>query len=144
VEQQGNHLVLECEPGLSHITTDRAKLQQVLVNLLGNAGKFTTQGTISLTASRRGTDGVDVIRIRVKDTGIGIEPADHARIFQVFTQAEGSTARKYGGTGLGLTISRQLARMLGGDLTVESAPGIGSTFEMSLPAEPSADDRAGQ
>ncbi|HEU4564659.1 MAG TPA: GAF domain-containing protein [Gemmatimonadaceae bacterium] len=111
------------------LDTDRGKLRQILVNLLGNAVKFTEQGEVELSA------GVDDgwVEIVVRDTGIGI-PAEHReRIFEPFTQVESRTTRKFGGTGLGLSVTRQLARMLGGDVTVHSEVGAGSAFTVRLP-----------
>src|SRR4029453_15212270 len=108
---------------------------QVLLNLLSNAAKFTERGTIRLHVSRE-TDvtGVWVV-FRVSDTGIGMTPEQTAKLFQAFTQADGSTMRKYGGTGLGLALSRKFWVMMGGDINVESAPGKGSTFTVRLPGD---------
>ncbi|HUS66011.1 MAG TPA: ATP-binding protein [Kofleriaceae bacterium] len=112
------------------LATDRPKLQQILKNLLSNAIKFTDAGTITTRFSRAG----DTVEIAVTDTGIGISPEQQARIFDAFTQADSSTSRRFGGTGLGLTIARDFARLLGGDLRVDSRPGAGSTFTLALPA----------
>ncbi|HEY2509291.1 MAG TPA: ATP-binding protein, partial [Polyangiaceae bacterium] len=114
--------------------TDMIRLQQILKNLLSNAFKFTAKGSVELHIRRstrsRGEDSID---FAVKDTGIGI-PADKQKlIFEAFQQADGTTSRKYGGTGLGLTISREIARLLGGSIDVVSAPGEGSVFTLSLP-----------
>ena len=115
------------------VRTDPMRLRQILVNLLANAAKFTVTGeiTIYLTIRNRSA-GKIALDLTVADTGIGIAPAAHALIFEHFSQADGSTARKFGGTGLGLTISRMLARMLGGDITVESATGSGARFHVAL------------
>ncbi|MGH7322256.1 MAG: response regulator [Candidatus Rokuibacteriota bacterium] len=122
-------LVKEIEGGLPPLSTDRDKLKQILMNLLSNSVKFTESGTVSVTARRH--DGE--IAIAVADTGIGI-PADALElIFEEFRQLDSSTTRQYGGTGLGLSISRHLARLLGGDLTVESTVGVGSTFTVTIP-----------
>lgn len=110
---------------------DPTRLRQVLVNLVGNALKFTHEGGVRVVL---GYDehGSELV-IRVVDTGIGMSPTQIRRLFSAFTQADGSTSRRYGGTGLGLAISRRLARLMGGDLSVESAPGAGSVFTVSLP-----------
>jgi signal transduction histidine kinase len=110
---------------------DRTRLTQIVINLLSNAVKFTDHGRITVEASRPAPDYVE---IRVTDTGPGI-PADlHERIFEEFYQVEGGLTRSAGGTGLGLAIARRYARLMGGDLTVESAPGEGAGFVVSLPA----------
>ncbi|GAC1514615.1 MAG: hypothetical protein NVS1B4_02680 [Gemmatimonadaceae bacterium] len=111
------------------IETDLGKLRQILVNLAGNAVKFTDEGEIALSAHEEG----DTIAFDVRDTGIGIESDQLARIFEPFTQIESPTKRRSGGTGLGLSVARQLARLLGGDVTVRSTPGRGSTFTLKLP-----------
>ena len=108
----------------------------MLLNLVGNACKFTEQGTITLKVSRHQGDGAgERIDFAVSDTGIGMSEAQMARLFQAFAQADSSTTRRYGGTGLGLTITRSFARMLGGDVTVSSTAGQGSTFLLTLPTE---------
>src|SRR5712691_958622 len=104
----------------------------VLINLLSNAGKFTKQGEVALRA-RKLNDGRDWIELAVADSGIGMTAEQQARLFQEFTQADASTAQRFGGTGLGLAISRKLARMMGGDVTVSSEPGKGSVFTVRLP-----------
>jgi len=109
-----------------------ARLRQVLMNLAGNAVKFTARGGVALTARGR-ADGANVaLALTVRDTGIGIPPARQAAIFESFTQADGSTTREYGGTGLGLTISRHLVELMGGRIGVESEAGVGSRFTVSL------------
>ncbi len=116
------------------IRSDPLRLKQILVNLLGNAIKFTPGGSISLKVSC-GHDGTcDVVRCAVSDTGIGMTSEQLSRLFQPFTQADESTTRRFGGTGLGLTISRRLARLLGGDISVESEPGRGSVFSVWVSA----------
>jgi len=114
---------------------DLTKVRQALFNLLSNACKFTEQGTVSLAARQERRDGDDVVVFDVTDTGIGMTEEQLARLFQEFTQAEASTSRRYGGTGLGLALSRRLCRLMGGDVTVVSAPGHGSTFTIRLPLE---------
>jgi CheY-like chemotaxis protein/CHASE3 domain sensor protein len=114
------------------LLTDAQRLGQILKNLLSNALKFTERGEIELTAS---APAPDQVTFAVRDTGIGISEHQQGIIFEAFRQADGSTHRKYGGTGLGLTISRDLARLLGGDIAVQSKPGQGSTFTLTLPVE---------
>jgi signal transduction histidine kinase len=109
------------------------RLRQILLNLLSNACKFTKQGDVTLRARR--LDGGDTIELAVADTGIGMTSEQLGRLFQEFSQAEASTAKKYGGTGLGLAITRKLARMMGGDVTVASEPGKGSVFTVRLPGD---------
>jgi signal transduction histidine kinase len=120
---------------LPHLESDARKIRQILVNLLGNAVKFTDEGEVSLEVGEVGSD----VLFRVTDTGIGIEPANRERIFEPFWQVEGGNTRAAGGTGLGLGVARRLARLLGGDVTVESEPGRGSTFLVCLPARAPAD-----
>ncbi len=129
--QNGLEFSIQVEPGTpERIDTDPQRLGQILRNLLSNALKFTEKGKVSLTA--RALPGQRV-SFTVRDSGIGIPPAQQAIIFEAFRQADGSTHRKYGGNGLGLSISRDLARLLGGDITVESKPGEGSAFTLELP-----------
>lgn len=113
---------------------DRVRLRQILINLIGNAIKFTNQGGVTVTAARSPDPlGGETLRIEVRDTGIGIDPAQFTAIFERFRQADSSVSRKYGGTGLGLPISLRLARLMGGDINVASAPGQGSTFTLGVP-----------
>jgi PAS domain S-box-containing protein len=115
------------------ILGDRARLRQILINLIGNAVKFTDKGEVEIKASRILKNGVAQLRIDVRDTGIGIDPKHFDMIFERFKQADSSVSRKYGGTGLGLPISQRLARLMGGNITVDSALGKGSTFTLLLP-----------
>jgi PAS domain S-box-containing protein len=134
-EKNRNALSATCPPDLVPFRADRKRLTQVLLNLLSNACKFTQSGQVALTvALRRQRDGT-WIDFLVSDTGIGITPEQMPRLFKEFTQAEASTQQKFGGTGLGLAISRRLCRMMGGDLTVQSVPGKGSTFTARLPVD---------
>jgi signal transduction histidine kinase len=101
---------------------------------VANACKFTREGDVWVAVRREPAEPVDWLVVNVRDTGIGISPEQQAKLFRAFTQADASTTRKYGGTGLGLAISRKLCRLMGGDISVESELGIGSNFEMRLPA----------
>lgn len=131
VERQQNQIKLECDPELGRSKTDPDKLRQVIINLLANAAKFTENGTITIRAQR---DDAGIV-FEVEDSGIGIAPADHERIFQPFSQVDGSVTRRYEGTGLGLTLSRELCHALGGQISVTSAVGEGATFRVWLPDE---------
>ncbi len=123
------------------IHTDALRLKQILVNLVGNASKFTAQGQISLTVFYEHTATQDLLQFDITDTGIGITKEQLQRLFKPFSQADESTTRKFGGTGLGLTISRKLAQMLGGDISVQSEAGKGSTFRLTIDGGPvNADD----
>ncbi len=129
--KNGNALELKVKDGVGSMRADLTKVRQTLFNLLSNASKFTDHGTITLTAERVG----DRMRLRVADTGIGMTPEQVGKLFRSFSQADESTTRKYGGTGLGLVISREFCRMMGGDISVESEAGVGSTFTVDLPLE---------
>jgi signal transduction histidine kinase len=131
VEKNGNTLVVECPDDLGGMHADQTKVRQALFNLLSNAAKFTDHGTISLTVQQ---DSDDWLNFAVSDTGIGMTEEQLGRLFEAFSQAEASTRSRYGGTGLGLAISRHFCRLMGGDLTVESVYGQGSTFTVRLPA----------
>ncbi len=120
-------------PDTIRMVSDATKLKQILLNLLSNACKFTENGSVTLTAKLREVGQETLLDISVKDTGIGMEPAQAESLFEPFVQADASTARKYGGTGLGLAISRQMCRLLAGDLTVESVTGKGSIFHAWIP-----------
>lgn len=131
-----NRLEIEIQPDLGEIHSDLTKIRQTLFNLLSNASKFTEQGLIRLSVASGYNNGARHIKFTVSDSGIGISPEQIERLFEAFTQADESTTRKYGGTGLGLAISRHFCRMLGGEITVESIVGKGSTFTVTLPCEP--------
>jgi len=119
------------------VFTDRVRLHQILRNLLSNAIKFTDAGLVhlALTKGENQDDGSVIIHFAVRDTGIGIAPAQHKQAFEAFQQLDGSTRRRYGGTGLGLAITRQLVKALGGDIELQSTPGQGSTFTVHLPMQ---------
>jgi signal transduction histidine kinase len=136
-EQNKNRLVVEAPADLGTLYVDPMRLRQILLNLLSNACKFTKEGEVSLRARKTG-NGRDMVELAVADTGIGMTPEQLAKLFQEFTQAEASTAKKYGGTGLGLAITRKLARMMGGDVTVTSEHGKGSVFTVLLPGSGSS------
>src|SRR5262245_4732445 len=131
-EQNKNQLLVDTPADLGVLYVDPMRLRQILLNLLSNACKFTKQGEVSLRARKVG-NGRDIVELAVADTGIGMTPEQLAKLFQEFSQAEASTAKKFGGTGLGLAITRKLARMMGGDVTVTSEPGKGSVFTVRLP-----------
>jgi len=133
-KRNGNTLEVEVAPDIGRMQTDPVRLRQVLLNLLSNACKFTRGGIVTLKASRVTNREGDTITISVHDTGIGMTAEQRERLFQEFSQADSTTTRKFGGTGLGLAISRRLCRIMGGDITVQSVPGAGSTFTVSLPA----------
>jgi PAS domain S-box-containing protein len=135
VQKNANTLEVRCADDLGTMRADLTKVRQTLFNLLSNACKFTERGTITLDVAREQMDGGPGITFRVSDTGIGMTPEQMGKLFQTFAQADASTTRKYGGTGLGLAISRQFCQMMGGDITVESVLGEGSTFTIRLPAE---------
>ena len=134
IEKNGNTLRLVADDGLGTMRADVTRIRQVLLNLLSNASKFTERGTITLTAGRETAGIGDTICFAVRDTGIGMTPEQLGRLFQAFSQAEASTSSKYGGTGLGLAISKMFCEMMGGDITVSSAAGEGTTFTVRLPA----------
>jgi signal transduction histidine kinase len=130
-----NRVQVRNSAAASEVHTDLTRFRQSLTNLVANACKFTRNGEVSVEVSREGTGPDDWVVLTVKDTGIGISPEQQARLFQAFTQADASTTRKYGGTGLGLVISRKMCQLMGGDISVESELGQGSTFVMKIPAQ---------
>jgi signal transduction histidine kinase/CheY-like chemotaxis protein len=134
VSRNGNELVVSVDVADDQIETDRTKLRQNLFNLLSNAAKFTEKGRIDLTVSRAGSGKGDVFRFAVRDSGIGMTPAQSSKLFEAFVQADQSTTRNFGGTGLGLAIAQQFTRMMGGQITVESEQGVGSLFSFEIPA----------
>ena len=134
VTMNGNTFSMDCDDSVGSIYADIAKLKQALINILGNAAKFTHSGCITLQVERAFDSGMEWIVFRVIDTGIGISDEQQKILFKAFTQADDSTTREYGGTGLGLTISRSVCRLMGGDIFIDSKVGEGSTFTIKIPA----------
>ncbi len=132
VEKNRNEFVIDCPDDIGTMHADLVKVRQVLFNLLSNSAKFTAGGNITLCV-RRHVAGA-TLSFAIRDTGIGMTEEQTGRLFEAFSQANAETSRKYGGTGLGLALSREFCRMMGGDITVESVAGSGSTFTVSLPA----------
>ena len=145
IGKNGNRLVVKCADDLGIVSTDQTKLRQAALNLLSNAAKFTEQGTITLSVLRRKAQAGDWIEIQVRDSGIGIAPADISRLFQNFGQATAATSSKYGGTGLGLSLSQKLCALMGGAISATSEVDHGSCFTIrvlaSMPHQPHADER---
>ena len=133
-DKKGNRLSVEAGD-LGSMHTDVTKVRQMLFNLLGNAAKFTEKGEIRLRARREHAEARDWMVFEVEDTGIGMTPEQQAGLFQPFSQADASTTRKYGGTGLGLALSRHFAELLGGSIDMRSAQGVGTTFTIRIPAD---------
>jgi signal transduction histidine kinase len=129
IRQEKVEIRTEIEVNVPLLHSDQEKLKQILMNLMSNAAKFTHEGSITIRARAEGA----ALVVSVADTGIGISPEAQDKVFEEFQQADTSTTREYGGTGLGLSISRSLARLLGGNLTVESQEGAGSTFTIRIP-----------
>jgi signal transduction histidine kinase/DNA-binding response OmpR family regulator/HAMP domain-containing protein len=140
-EKNGNTIEFRLADNLGTMRTDRTKLKQSLLNIFSNGSKFTQQGQLTLVAERFETDK-PMVRFAISDTGIGMTEEQLGRLFQAFSQADASTTKKYGGTGLGLAITRNFCQMLGGDVTVASTPGKGSTFTITLPDSPGAPAQA--
>jgi signal transduction histidine kinase len=135
LEKRGNILKVECDPALGTMSADLAKVRQNLLNLLTNANKFSKQSTILLAAHRETEDGMDWLLFTIKDQGIGMTKDQIARLFQAFVQFEASPSQFGRGSGLGLAITKQFCQVMGGDISVESQFGLGSTFTMRLPAQ---------
>lgn len=134
VAKNANRFVLSCDDSIASMHSDIIKVRQTLLNLLGNACKFTNDGVITLDVRREPSATGDVMVFTISDTGIGMSAEQTKKLFQPFSQVDASTTRKYGGTGLGLAITRHFARMLGGDVQVESELGKGSTFVLRIAA----------
>ena len=138
VARNGNTLEIDCDESLGHIWADRGKIKQVLLHCLSNASKFTRNGRITLKVywdSSKEPQPSKFIAFAINDTGIGMTPEQLTQVFEPFSQADSSISREYEGTGLGLTITKKLCQLMGGDITVESQPDLGSTFTISLPVE---------
>lgn len=133
VEKNNNTLDVQIADDVGIMNGDMTKVRQTIINLISNAAKFTEQGSVVLSAYREVSDGKDWLRFSVSDTGIGMTTDQLQEVFKEFSQADVSTTRKYGGTGLGLTISRRFCQLMGGDINVESAVGVGTTFTVVLP-----------
>jgi signal transduction histidine kinase len=131
--KNSNRIVVDCPADLGTIHADQIRFRQSLLNLTSNANKFTEKGTVTIAVQEGQENGRDWITLAVTDTGIGMTPEQMGKLFQEFSQASSATASKYGGTGLGLVISRRFCQMMGGDITVASEPGRGSTFTIRLP-----------
>jgi signal transduction histidine kinase len=131
--KNGNQVAVHCDAASGTLHADQMRLRQAMLNLMSNANKFTERGTITVDARPGQESGRDWVTIAVADTGIGMTPEQVGKLFQEFSQADASTTRKYGGTGLGLSISKRFCQMMGGDITVESEPGRGSTFTIRVP-----------
>jgi signal transduction histidine kinase/DNA-binding response OmpR family regulator len=134
-EKNGNAVEYRVADNLGSMRTDRTKLKQSLLNILSNANKFTENGRVTLVTERI-ENGQTAVRFAISDTGIGMSEEQLGRLFQAFSQAETRTSQKYGGTGLGLVITRNFCQLLGGEVTVASKPGEGSTFTITLPDRP--------
>ncbi|MGD8568454.1 MAG: HAMP domain-containing sensor histidine kinase [Gammaproteobacteria bacterium] len=132
-EKNNNKLLIHCPSSIGVMESDGIKLKQILINVLGNACKFTSNGTVTLTASSVELDNRGWVQFEIRDNGIGMSPLHTKRIFDAFAQADSSTTRKFGGTGLGLAISKQFSKLLGGDITVHSEINKGSVFTIYLP-----------
>jgi signal transduction histidine kinase len=142
--KNGNQVAVHCDAAIGTLHADQMRLRQAMLNLMSNANKFTECGTITVNARQGQENGRDWVTIAVADTGIGMTPEQVGKLFQEFSQADASTTRKYGGTGLGLAISKRFCQMMGGDITVESEPGRGSTFAIRLPRTVDAPANTGE
>lgn len=135
MKKNNNTLVFEPNQNLGSMHADVTRVRQVLFNLLSNASKFTKDGKVALAVDKASENGSEWITFRVSDTGIGMTSEQVGRLFQAFSQADASTSRKYGGTGLGLVISLRFCQMMGGTITVESEPNAGTTFTVKIPSQ---------
>ncbi|MBW9064939.1 response regulator [Rhizobium herbae] len=133
-EKNRNRIIVLCADDIGSMCGDPLRIRQILLNLLSNACKFTENGRVTITAARVKVADVEGVSFTVADTGIGITPQQMTNLFQEFSQADSSTTRKYGGTGLGLVISQRLCRAMGGHITVDSTPGVGTKFTIWLPS----------
>ncbi len=144
VTAQANTFTATADADVGHISADATKVRQVLMNLLSNAGKFTTNGSVTLHASRLILHEEPWISLRVMDTGVGLSREQFGRLFQAFAQVDATTQNSHGGTGLGLALCRRFCLMMGGDIEVESKAGSGSTFTVMLPVKGPASSAAEQ
>jgi signal transduction histidine kinase len=135
VEKNGNTFAVSRPDSLGEMHSDLSKVRQILLNLLSNASKFTSDGTVTLEVESDGRGQGASMVFRVSDSGIGMTPEQMDKLFEAFTQAETSTSATYGGTGLGLAITRRFCYLMRGDVQVESHPGAGSTFTIRLPRQ---------
>ena len=135
IQNNANLMEVQMGDALGSMNSDVTKVRQCLFNLLSNASKFTEKGVIRLRVSREASAGGDMLQFEVSDSGVGISREQLAKLFQAFSQADASTTRKYGGTGLGLALTRRFCQMMGGDVVVTSDVGKGSTFTIRLPAD---------
>jgi GAF domain-containing protein len=131
--KNGNRVAVHCDAAIGMMRADQMRLRQALLNLMSNANKFTEKGTVTIAAHQGQENGRDWVTLSVGDTGIGMTPEQMDKLFHEFSQASSKTESKYGGTGLGLVISRKFCQMMGGDITVASEPGKGSVFTVRLP-----------
>ena len=136
-KKNNNRLEADCPPDLGKATGDPTRIRQCILNLVGNACKFTRDGVVKVTARRLLVAGVDSLQVSVSDTGIGMTPEQVGRLFQAFTQVDSTAGRRFGGTGLGLAIVKHVLNRHGGALIIASEPGRGSTFAVWLPVRPS-------
>ena len=143
-QRNGNRLEVDCAEDLGTMHADKTRMRQVVLNLLSNACKFTEDGAVTLKAVRTQIDGAAWLHLTVSDTGIGMTPEEAERVFEAFTQAESAQAMRHGGTGLGLTITRRLCQMMGGDIGLTSQPGVGTTFTVRLPLVVKAPPQSGE
>jgi signal transduction histidine kinase/DNA-binding response OmpR family regulator len=139
IEKNGNTLDVVLREDVGSTRGDLTKTRQILFNLLSNASKFTEGGRVTLEVARRGQGGIEGFEYRIGDTGIGMTGEQLSRLFKPFTQADATTARKYGGTGLGLVLCKRFCQVMGGRIDVDSKPGEGTVFTVWLPAEMDAD-----
>lgn len=142
IEKNGNRLTVECPMRDEMLATDRTKLAQIVINLLGNAGKFTRDGTVTLKLRIEKSIADDRLVASVSDTGIGIEASALPKLFEAYIQADASISKRFGGTGMGLAITRKFCALLGGEISVTSKLGEGSTFTVDIPAHLSREETA--
>ena len=135
IEGNGNRFAMVCPPRDRLVRTDPRKLRQIVINLLGNAGKFTRDGSVRLEVHLDEGAHDDALRIVVRDTGVGIPDDVMERLFTEYEQGDATVPARFGGTGIGLALSRHFCILLGGEITATSRPGLGSTFTVIVPVE---------